>query len=210
MIRALIADDHAVVRRGLRQLFEESGDIVVEGEATNGREVLDRIDERPWDVVLLDINLPDRSGLDVLTDVRGRKPDLPVLLLTMYAEEQFAVRAMRAGAAGYITKETGSDELIQAVRKVANRGRYVSPELAERLAHWVDRGSEKPPHETLSSREFQVFLMLASGKTVGQAAEDLCLSVKTVSTYRTRVLEKMNLRTNADLTLYAVRNSLVQ
>src|SRR5262245_10430265 len=125
MIRALIADDHAVVRHGLRQLLAESGDIVVEGEATNAREVLDRIDEAAWDVVLLDINLPDRSGLDVLGEVKGRKPDLPVLILTMYAEEQFAVRAMRAGAAGYVTKESGPEELIQAVRKVVNRGRYV-------------------------------------------------------------------------------------
>lgn len=210
MIRALIADDHAVVRRGLKQLFVESGDIVVEGEATNAQEVLDQVERGNWDVLLLDINLPDRSGLDLLGEVKGRKPDLPVLILTMYAEEQFAVRAMRAGAAGYVTKESAPEELIQAVRKVVNRGRYVSPELAERLAHWVDRGSEKPPHETLSAREFQIFLMLASGRTVSQAADDLCLSVKTVSTYRTRVLEKMNLKTNADLTLYAVRNRLVQ
>ena len=210
MIRALVADDHAIVRRGLVDLFGGSGDIVVGAEATNARELLELVDKEAWDVVVLDINLPDRSGLDLLGDMKRLKPDLPVLILTMYAEEQFAVRAMRAGAAGYVTKESAPEELIQAVRKVVNRGRYVSPQLAERLANWVDGGSEKPPHETLSTREFQIFIMLASGRTVSQAAEDLCISVKTVSTYRTRVLEKMNLKTNADLTLYAVRNRLVQ
>jgi two-component system invasion response regulator UvrY len=210
MIRALVADDHAIVRRGLVDLFGGSGDIVVGGEATNARELLDLVDKSSWDVVVLDINLPDRSGLDLLGDMKRLRPDLPVLILTMYAEEQFAVRAMRAGAAGYVTKESAPEELIQAVRKVVNRGRYVSPELAERLAHWIDGGSEKPPHETLSTREFQIFLMLASGRTVSQAADDICISVKTVSTYRARVLEKMNLKTNADLTLYAVRNRLVQ
>lgn len=210
MIRALVADDHAVVRHGLRDLFGESGDIVVEGEATTAQEVLDQLQKGPWDVVVLDLNLPDRNGLDVLGDVRRQKPDLPVLVLTMFAEEQFAVRAMRAGAAGYVTKESAPEELIHAVRKVVNHGRYVSPELAERLAHWVDRGSEKAPHETLSTREFQIFLLLASGRAVSQIGDELCLSVKTVSTYRARVLEKMHLKSNADLTLYAVRNRLVQ
>ena len=210
MIRALVADDHAVVRRGLKDLFGESGDIVVEGEATSGQELLDQVEQKPWDVVVLDINLPDRNGLDLLGEVKRRNPDLPVLILTMYAEEHYAVRAMRAGAAGYVTKESAPEELIQAVRKVVNRGRYVSPGLAERLAHWVDGASDKPPHERLSTREFQIFLMLASGRAVSQAADDLCLSVKTVSTYRARVLEKMDLKSNADLTLYAVRNRLVQ
>ena len=210
MIRALVGDDHAVVRRGLKDLLRDSGDIVVEGEATNGQELLDLLDTKPWDVVVLDINLPDRNGLDLLGEVKRQKPDLPVLILTMYAEEQYAVRAMRAGASGYLTKESAPEELIQAIRKVVNRGRYVSPDLAERLAQWVDGGSEKSAHEILSTREFQVFLMLASGRAVSQAAEELCLSVKTVSTYRARILEKMNLKTNADLTLYAVRNRLVQ
>jgi two-component system invasion response regulator UvrY len=210
MIRALVADDHAVVRHGLRDLFSESGDIVVQGEATTAQEVLDQLQKESWDVIVLDLNLPDRNGLDLLGDVRRQRPDLPVLILTMFAEEQFAVRAMRAGAAGYVTKESAPQELIQAVRKVVNRGRYVSPELAERLAHWVDGNSEKPPHETLSTREFQIFLMLASGHPVSKIADELCLSVKTVSTYRARVLEKMHLKANADLTLYAVRNRLVQ
>ena len=209
MIRALVADDHAVVRRGLKDLLAESGDIVVEGEAGDGRELLDKVQERDWDIVVLDINLPDRSGLDVLVDLKRLRPDLPVLILTICAEEQFAVRALRAGASGYVTKESAPEELVQAVRKVVAKGRYVSPGVAERLAHWVDSGAEKQPHETLSTREFQIFRLLASGKSVSLAAEEVCLSVKTVSTYRTRILEKMNLKTNADLTLYAVRNHLI-
>jgi len=209
MIRALVADDHAVVRRGLKDLLAESGDIVVEGEAGNGRELLERVQERTWDVVVLDINLPDRSGLDLLVDLKRLRPDMPVLILTICAEEQFAVRALRAGASGYVTKESAPEELVQAVRKVVAKGRYVSPGVAERLAHWVDSGAEKQLHETLSTREFQIFRLLASGRSVSAAAEEVCLSVKTVSTYRTRILEKMNLKTNADLTLYAVRNHLI-
>jgi len=209
MIRALVADDHAVVRRGLKDLLAESGDIVVEGEAGNGRELLERVHERTWDVVVLDINLPDRSGLDLLVDLKRLRPDMPVLILTICAEEQFAVRALRAGASGYVTKESAPEELVQAVRKVVAKGRYVSPGVAERLAHWVDSGAEKQLHETLSTREFQIFRLLASGRSVSAAAEEVCLSVKTVSTYRTRILEKMNLKTNADLTLYAVRNHLI-
>jgi len=210
MIRALVADDHAVVRRGLKDLLGESGDIVVQGEAGTGRELLDQLSDKTWDVVVLDINLPDRSGLDVLAEVKRLHPELPVLILTICAEEQFAVRALRAGASGYVTKESAPEELIQAVRKVVAKGRYVSPGVAERLAHWVDAGSEKPLHESLSTREFQVFRLLAAGRSVSRAAEEVCLSVKTVSTYRARILEKMNLKTNADLTLYAVRNHLIE
>ena len=210
MIRALVADDHAVVRRGLKDLLAESGDIVVQGEAGTGRELLDQLNGKPWDVVVLDINLPDRSGLDLLAEIKRLRPEIPVLILTICAEEQFAVRALRAGASGYVTKESAPEELIQAVRKVVARGRYVSPGVAERLAHWVDAGSEKPLHETLSTREFQIFRLLAAGRTVSRAAEEVCLSVKTVSTYRTRILEKMSLKTNADLTLYAVRNGLIE
>jgi len=198
------------VRRGLKDLLAESGDIVVQGEAGNGRELLDQLSDQPWDVVVLDINLPDRSGLDLLTEVKRLRPELPVLILTICAEEQFAVRALRAGASGYVTKESAPEELIQAVRKVVARGRYVSPGVAERLAHWVDAGSEKPLHESLSTREFQIFRLLAAGRSVSRAAEEVCLSVKTVSTYRARILDKMNLKTNADLTLYAVRNRLIE
>ena len=210
MIRALVADDHAVVRRGLKDLLRESGDIIVEGEATNAQEVLDQVRKRTWDVVVLDINLPDRSGLDLIGELKRERPDLPILILTICAEEQFAVRALRSGASGYVTKESAPEELIQAVRKVVGRGRYVSPGVAERLAVWIDDSTDKLPHETLSEREFQIFRILASGRTVGHAAEELNLSVKTVSTYRARVLEKMRLRTNAELTLYAVRNRLIE
>jgi DNA-binding NarL/FixJ family response regulator len=205
MIRALVADDHAVVRRGLKGLLA-----VVEGEASNAREVLEQVRRRKWDVVVLDINLPDQSGLDLLPELRREHPELPILILTIFAEEQFAIRALQSGASGYVTKESAPEELVQAVRKVVSKGRYVSPAVAERLALWVDRGAEKPPHETLSAREFQIFRILASGRTVSVAALELHLSVKTVSTYRARVLEKMNLKTNAALTVYAVRNHLIE
>lgn len=210
MIRALVADDHAVVRRGLKDLLGESGDIVVHGEAASGEELIARIHEQTWDVVVLDLNLPDRNGLDLLVELKRLRPELPVLILTICAEEQFAVRALRAGAAGYVTKETAPEELVRAVRKVVGRGRYVSPAVAERLALWVDSGAEKPLHETLSAREFQIFRLLASGRSVSRAADEVSLSVKTVSTYRTRILEKMNLKSNAELTLYAVRNRLIE
>ena len=210
MIRALVADDHAVVRRGLRALLGESGDIVVEGEATSAKEVLEKVRKRPWDVVVLDINLPDRSGLDLLAELKRERPGMPVLILTISAEEQFALQALRAGAAGYVTKDSAPEELVRAVRKVVSKGRYVSSNVAERLAVWVDGTAEKLPHESLSAREFQVFRILASGRTVSSAAEELCISVKTVSTYRARVLEKMSLKTNAELTLYAVRNHLIE
>jgi DNA-binding NarL/FixJ family response regulator len=209
VIRALVADDHAVVRRGLRDVLGESRDIVVRGEARNASEVLEKVRHEPWDVVVLDLNLPDRSGLDLLGDLKRERPNLPVLILTVYSEEQFAVRAFRAGAAGYLTKESAPEELVAAVRKVVRGGRYVSPALAERLALLLEGGLETQPHEALSEREFQILRLLASGRTVSEAAALLHLSVKTVSTYRSRLLEKMNLRTNAELTLYAVRNGLV-
>lgn len=209
MIHVLVADDHAIVRRGLRALFAESGDIVVDGEATSAREVREAVRARPWDVLVLDINLPDGDGLDLLKEIKRDAPTLPVLILTIFAEEQFAVRALRSGAAGYVTKESAPGELISAVRKVVGNGRYLSPNVAERLAEWVDAGSERAPHERLSSREFQVFRLLASGHPVSKIATELCLSVKTVSTYRSRIIEKTNLRTNAALTIYAMRHRLI-
>jgi two-component system, NarL family, invasion response regulator UvrY len=210
MIRAIVADDHAVVRRGLRELLTESSDVSVIGEAGTARETLEQVRAGKWDVLILDINLPDGSGLDVLRQVKQEFPQLPVLILTIYAEEQFAVRALRAGAAGYLTKESAPEELLDAIRKVVHGGRYISPALAERLAVLADPQAERQPHETLSDREFQVFRTLASGKTVSQVADALHLSVKTISTYRARVLEKMGLQTNAELTMYAVRNGIVE
>jgi len=209
MIRALVADDHAIVRHGIRDVLRESRDIVVKGEAKNAAEVLDKVRRERWDVVVLDLNLPDRSGLDLLGDLRRERPSLPVLILTVYSEDQFAIRAFRAGASGYLTKESAPEELVEAVRKVVRGGRYVSPALAERLALLLEGAVERPVHEFLSAREFEILRLLGSGKTVSQAAAGLHLSVKTVSTYRARLLEKMNLRTNAELTLYAVRNGLV-
>ncbi|HLQ65777.1 MAG TPA: response regulator transcription factor [Candidatus Limnocylindrales bacterium] len=210
MIRALIADDHAVVRRGLKELLTDSQEVSVIGEAATGREVLDQVRRADWDVVVLDINLPDQNGLDVLRAVKRERPRLPVLVLTICSEDLYAMRALRAGAAGYLTKESAPEELLGAIRKAVMGGRYIGPSLAERLAQQIARAGEDPPHEALSDREFEVFRMLASGKTASQAAEALHLSVKTISTYRARLLEKMGMRTNADLTVYAVRNSLIE
>ena len=210
MIKALIADDHAVVRRGMKEVLEESGQILVKGEAANAREVLERVRKEAWDVVVLDINLPGRSGLELLEDLKRERPKLPVLILTIYSEEQYALRALRAGAAGYLTKEAAPEKLVEAVNKVVQGGRYVSPSLAERLASMVQAGFEKAPHERLSDREFQVFRLLSAGKTVTQIAGTMNLSVKTISTYRTRVLEKLGMSTNAELTQYAIHNGLVE
>jgi two-component system invasion response regulator UvrY len=210
VIRALIADDHAVLRRGLADVLSEDREIVVRGEAGSCREVLAKLRQGEWDVVVLDLNFPDGNGLDLLREIKRERPKLPVLILTIASEDQYAVRALRSGASGYLTKESAPEELVQAVRKVVAGGRYVSPKLAERLAVMIDRDAEQPLHDQLSEREFQVFRLLASGRAVSQVAEELHLSVKTVSTYRARVLEKMNLRTNAELTVYAVRNHLVE
>lgn len=210
MVRALVADDHAVVRRGLQVLLAEAREISAIGEASTAQQTLERLRSEPWDVLILDINLPDGSGLDVLQQVKQEFPAIPVLILTMYGEEQFAARALRAGAAGYITKETAAEELVGAIRKVVGGGRYVSQAFAERLVTLTDGQTERQPHELLSDREFQVFRTLASGRTVSQVAETLHLSVKTISTYRARIMNKMGLKTNAELTVYAVRNGIVE
>jgi len=210
MIRALITDDHAVVRRGLRDLLTDSHQIDVAGEASNAREAMQHVRSGQWDVLILDINLPDLNGLDLLRDLKSERPDLPILILTVCPEDQFAVRALRSGAAGYLTKACAPAELVDAVEKVARGGRYVSPAVAERLAVLVGGECDGLPHESLSEREYQVTRMLASGRTVSQIAVEMNLSVKTVSTYRSRVLDKMGMRTNAELTYYAVRNQLVE
>ena len=209
MIKVLITDDHAVVRRGLKQILADQPDMAVLGEAQNAREALQLLRQQSWDVLVLDLALPDRSGLEVLGEVRQRYPRLPVLVLSVHPEEQFAVRVLKAGAAGYLPKEGAPEELVQALRKVQAGGRYVSASLAERLALSLQNGGPEPPHERLSDREYQVLCLIASGRTVGEIADRLVLSVKTVSTYRARLLDKMGLRTNAELTCYAVRNRLV-
>jgi two-component system, NarL family, invasion response regulator UvrY len=210
MIKVLIADDHAVVRQGLRQILMETADMQVSGEAASGPEALDRARGEDYDVMVLDITMPGRSGFDILKELRGEKPKLPVLVLSMHAEEQFAVRLLKAGASGYLNKESAPEELVKAIRKVVSGGRYVSPALAEKLAFEIDADSDKLLHESLSDREFQVMRMMASGKTVKEIAAELSLSVKTISTYRARILDKMNLRTNAELIHYAIQNQLIE
>jgi two-component system, NarL family, invasion response regulator UvrY len=209
MIRALIADDHAVVRQGLKQILGDTPEMLVAGEATNGQEVLDKVRAEPWDVVVLDISMPDRSGLDILKQLRSERPKLPVLVLSMHSEDQYAVRVLKAGASGYLTKDSAPDELVKAIRKVVSGGRYVSSFLAEKLAFEIGTDSSRLPHETLSDREFQVLRLIAGGKSVTEIAAELCLSVKTVSTYRARMLEKMNLGTTAELIHYAMQNHLI-
>lgn len=210
MIKVLIADDHAVVRQGLRQILAETADMAVAGEAANGPEALARARSEEYDVLVLDITMPGRSGFDILKELRVEKPNLPVLVLSMHAEEQFAVRLLKAGASGYLNKESAPDELVKAIRKVVSGGRYVSPALAEKLAFEIDSDTDRLLHESLSNREFQVMRMMASGKTVKEIANDLSLSVKTISTYRARILDKMNLRTNAELIHYAIQNQLIE
>lgn len=206
--RVLIVDDHAVVRQGLKLILTESDLPVSIGEAGSGQEALSMARSGNWDVVVLDISLPDRSGLDVLKQIKSYYPKLPVLVLTMHAEEQYAVRVLRAGAAGYLTKDSAPEEMAAAVKKVAGGGRYVSSSLAERLVFDMG-GMRERPHEALSDREFQVFCMLASGERIKDIAEKLCLSVKTVSSHRARILTKMKMRNNAQLVQYALEYKLI-
>lgn len=210
MIKVLVADDHAVVRKGLRQILAETSDILVGGEASSLPEVRQKVHEGRWDVVVLDISMPGGSGIELVSELRKLGPTPRFLVLTMHPEDQYAVRAIRAGAAGFLTKESAPEKLIEAVRKIAAGGRYVSADLAEVLASVVAGESTGAPHERLSDREFEVMKLLASGKTVSQVATDLGLSVKTVSTHRTRLLKKMNMTTNAELTHYAVKNRIVE
>jgi DNA-binding NarL/FixJ family response regulator len=210
MARVLVADDHALLRSGVRQLLEAEPGIVEIGEAGSGRETLDALRTGNWDLLILDINMPDRSGLDVLRHVRSVYPDTRVLVLSGFSERQYALNVLRAGASGYVNKEMAPEELLSAVRTVLHGRRYVTPVLAELLVSELDSDADRPLHSRLSEREFQIFCKLAAGRAVSEIATELCLSVKTVSTYRSRILEKMNFATNADLTAYALRNGLIQ
>ncbi len=208
-IRVFIADDHAIVREGLKQILAEQRDIVVAGEAETGLDAIKLFRKSRCNVLLLDISLPDRNGIEVLKQIKTEKPELPVLMLSMHREDQYAIRSLKAGAAGYLTKQSAPRELVNAIRQVAEGQRYVSAQLAQVLAAQVGDDAGKPVHDTLSDREYQTLTMIASGKTVSEIAKELSLSVKTVSEYRARLLAKMKLKTSAELTHYAIRNQLI-
>jgi len=209
-MKILLADDHAVVRHGLKQILADEFKRADFGEARNAQEALDLVWKENWDVAILDITMPGRSGLDVLREIKKSKPRLPVLVLSMHPENQFAVRVLKRGASGYMTKESAPVELVGAVKKVMAGGRYVSASLAEKLATNLSGDSQKPAQELLSDREFQVFRLIAGGRIVSEIARELSLSVKTISTYRSRILEKMELRNNAELMHYAMQHQLVE
>jgi two-component system invasion response regulator UvrY len=209
-MKILIADDHAVVRQGLKQILADEFSRATFGEAGTAQEAIAKVWAGEWDVVVLDITMPGRSGLEALGEIRKSRPRLPVLVLSMHPEDQFAMRVLKSGAAGYMTKESAPEALVGAIKKVLAGGRYVSPALAEQMAAYLGTDVQKPPHERLSDREFLVLRLIASGKTVSQIADQLALSVKTISTYRARILEKMLMQSNAELTHYAIQNRLVE
>ena len=209
MIRVLIADDHPLVREGLKRILEAYPDIVVTGEAGSGQELLKKARENDYDVALLDISMPGRNGLDVLKQLKNIKPDLHILVLSIFPEELYGVRAIKAGASGYLTKKSSPEKLITAIKKVAKGEKYINHSLSEKLASYIKTDAKKSLHENLSDREYQVMCMIASGKTVKEIAEELSLAVSTVSTHRAHILEKMNMKNNAELTYYAIKEGLI-
>jgi two-component system invasion response regulator UvrY len=209
MMKVLIADDHNLVRKGLKRLLLDTEWIAAVDEARDSEEAVSRVSQKHYDVVLLDISFPGRSGIDTLKQLKCLKPTLPVLILSMHPEEQYAVRSIRAGASGYLTKESAPEELVEAIRKVASGKKYITSSLAEKLADGIEEKSEEPVHRSLSDREYQVMCMIASGKTATEIAGALSLSVKTISTHRVRILRKMGMKSNAQLTHYAIKQGLV-
>ena len=210
MIKIFVADDHAIVRRGLKQIISETHDMLVAAEADRGDDLLSKVFQEHYDLVLLDISMPGTNGLEVLKQLKKKRPRLPVLMLSIYPEEQYAMRALKAGASGYLTKESAPEELIAAIRKISKGGKYVSPSLAEKIISQLDTNEGKPLHATLSNREYQVMCMFASGKKVKEIADALALSIQTISTYRMRILDKMRLNGIGDLIRYAVKHRLVE
>jgi two-component system, NarL family, invasion response regulator UvrY len=210
MIKVLIADDHALIRKGLKQLLDDTDDMRVTGEAENGMQVIRMVEETAYDVVLLDISMPDKHGVDVLKQLKINKPQLPVLMLSMHPEEQYALRSMKAGAAGYLNKQSAPLQLVTAIRQVASGKKYISTELAEQLANGLSLGYQELLHQTLSNREYQTLCLMASGKKLSEMAEIMSLSPKTVSVYRSRLLEKMKLKNNAEAIHYAISNHLIE
>jgi DNA-binding NarL/FixJ family response regulator len=210
MYRILIADDHPIVRRGLRQILEENKAVAGVDEAGNGQEALDKVKTGKFDVVMLDISMPGMNGLETLAELKKLKPTLPVLILSIYPEEEYAVRALKGGASGYLTKKSAPDELITAIKKIVRGERYISPSLAEFLATHLAEGKDKPLHEGLSNREFKVMRMIASGRSLKEIAGEMSLSPKTISTFRTRILQKMEMKSNAELIQYSLKNNLLE
>ena len=210
MIKVIIADDHPIVRAGLKEIIKENNYITVVGEASKGSELLEQVRHHDYDVILLDLTMPGMDGIDVLKQLKIERPHLPVIILTIHPESQYALRILKAGASGYLTKDSASDELIKAILKVHDGGKYISQNLAEKIAFALDQDVSKLPHETLSDREYQVLCLIGSGKTVSQIAAALALSVKTISTYRARILEKMQLTNNAELIHYVIQHNLVE
>jgi DNA-binding NarL/FixJ family response regulator len=209
MIKIVIADDHDIVRAGLKQIISDTRDMKVTGESGSAEQLIELIKKNDYDVVLLDLKMSGMNGLDAIKHIKLMKPDLPVIVLSMHAEDQYAVRTIRAGASGYITKETASENLVTAIKKAVAGGRYISPALAESLADSIAWGGMETPQENLTDREFQVMCMIASGKSVSEIASELFLSVKTISTYRQRILRKMNMKNNSELTHYVIKNNLL-
>ncbi len=210
MYRILIADDHPIVRRGLRQILEENRTVLRVDEAETGKEALEMVKQNRFDVVLLDISMPGMSGLEALSEIKKLNPRLPILILSIYPEEDYAVRALKAGASGYLTKKSAPDELITAVKKLIRGERYISPSLAELLASHLSEENDRPLHESLSNREFQVMRLITSGKSLKEAASEMSLSPKTISTFRTRLLQKLQLKSNAELIQYAMKHDLME
>lgn len=209
MIRIVIADDHPLIREGLKKTLLSEEDMQIVGEAADGNELLQKLSQIDFDIILLDLNMPGRNGLDIIKDIKQNYPKSYILVVSMYPLHRFAVRALKTGAAGYITKDSPTEELLNAIRTIIKRGRYISIELAELLANEFGSAKNAMPHESLSDREFQIMSMITTGKTVKEIAEELCLNISTVNTYHARILEKMNMKSNVELTLYAIENNLI-